>query len=493
MIPKVYEFFLDLAWRWLVDQREIEGINSQVKHMSKRAPNMSWELLASRLVIKRATVGRTQEYCDAVLDASVNVYAEARSIVNAGVAYPGYFRFAEVVMHNDADDAAEGSDGRTCAATVGFQARVINDVIPEAKAKAKSKAKQHRTVAAKGILACRRQLSLLHDIEGFQNTAGYALGLCHSGGGPEHIGAEDFWMPSLKHYSQAWGIRCSLSLVEERRMLSICVPFQTWPLLDVMEAFSKNAASDAQIYYVELFWGAGSFRRAYVIAIEALVELKSAKVGTRSTLYYSTICAYTFTDKYTNTNTYILSYTYTYASPGRSGIGMATATSQSVLSSQSSLISKRRTMPGTNQVMMIHWTVLAPTGPMRISSAQVAKVTKMLRTVTSTTTAAGTAAGTTCSATTTTSWTNRWTNSWNVPGLSVAILVTTVMPSSSRGMHNVNYWLLLCTRSEPHSQKVLMRQLLLLSLLFLLSYIITITIIIIIIIISITILIIILG
>ena len=77
MIPKVYEFFLDLAWRWLVDQREIEGINSQVKRMSRLAPGMSWELLASRLIIKRTTGGMSQEYRDAVLDACVNVYAEA--------------------------------------------------------------------------------------------------------------------------------------------------------------------------------------------------------------------------------------------------------------------------------------------------------------------------------------------------------------------------------------------------------------------------------
>lgn len=54
---RLHRFVEDLASMWLPDTQLVEGANSAVKSITTWAPSISWELLASRLVIKQSIGG----------------------------------------------------------------------------------------------------------------------------------------------------------------------------------------------------------------------------------------------------------------------------------------------------------------------------------------------------------------------------------------------------------------------------------------------------
>eukprot|EP00969_Alexandrium_andersonii_P164479 7269659-Alexandrium_andersonii.AAC.1 len=55
-------FVVILAQVWKLDAREVEGASGVVKRIGQIAPRISWDLMASRLTIKKAMPSVKQKY-----------------------------------------------------------------------------------------------------------------------------------------------------------------------------------------------------------------------------------------------------------------------------------------------------------------------------------------------------------------------------------------------------------------------------------------------
>ena len=65
------DFLEEVAMMGSVDTQEIEGLNNSIKRIGLLAPHMSWELLASRVIIKKRAVdfkgyARARWLCEAL-------------------------------------------------------------------------------------------------------------------------------------------------------------------------------------------------------------------------------------------------------------------------------------------------------------------------------------------------------------------------------------------------------------------------------------------
>ncbi len=59
----LWRFVWDLSKLWRLDTQDIEGMNNMLKHICKIAPHIAWELLASRLVIRKSigNIGQVEQ------------------------------------------------------------------------------------------------------------------------------------------------------------------------------------------------------------------------------------------------------------------------------------------------------------------------------------------------------------------------------------------------------------------------------------------------
>jgi hypothetical protein len=70
---------------WKTNSQEVEGGNSIVKHITQLAPNISWELLSSRITIKKSgctNLKYTKNDRDAFIARALELHTETKAFVN---------------------------------------------------------------------------------------------------------------------------------------------------------------------------------------------------------------------------------------------------------------------------------------------------------------------------------------------------------------------------------------------------------------------------
>ena len=233
--------------------------------MVRLAPGLSWALLSSRIVIKKNASMPSwipHEEVEALLEECIAIHKDIVAADSAGAIHPGYERY-----ENDAAVLDER--------TVPKKTRPGLDKVERC--------------AAKVFLAIKRGVAEF-GLE-FAPTATYALGITKGEGllhGVPVCARTDYWLLSLKHYSQIWVVK---SFIDDDNMssvdgegsrglgcLTIVLPFQIWPLSFVLEGMHRdvigdNSSGGAVIFVATLAWDCDSFRRASITDLQPLVEL----------------------------------------------------------------------------------------------------------------------------------------------------------------------------------------------------------------------------
>ena len=78
--PTVWEFVMALARMWRLDTQAVEGLNSTIKLLLKRAPHLAWPLLSARVTCRRHMVAHvdTDDALNALLDKCILHHGEAK-------------------------------------------------------------------------------------------------------------------------------------------------------------------------------------------------------------------------------------------------------------------------------------------------------------------------------------------------------------------------------------------------------------------------------
>ena len=51
--PTLFTLLMDVSLVWPLDTQELEGCNSVIKYVVELSPNISWQLLSSRITLKK--------------------------------------------------------------------------------------------------------------------------------------------------------------------------------------------------------------------------------------------------------------------------------------------------------------------------------------------------------------------------------------------------------------------------------------------------------
>ena len=244
MHSRLWNMLNQLANVWWTDTQEVEGANSIIKAIASAGPNTTWNLLSSRLLIKKNVGKMAKDEIDAVARACEGHHRAAMDFKTSE--FDSEMDATKYEHHHDAGDTAR-------------------------KRKKKTNKSRHDLCAAAMVLRMRPKFEAMR--EGMLLSQ-CALQIC--------VGSSsEVWMVSLTHYKQLWAVRL-LEFFDDANELgkvSLAMPFDIKPLLLVLaDKHSDCCDSDPcqlegmAINGLSLIWDNDSTNAASISNIECFIS-----------------------------------------------------------------------------------------------------------------------------------------------------------------------------------------------------------------------------
>ena len=276
MVPAyVFDMVRDLDCMWICHTQDIEGANNQVKTIGTISPAIKWELLSSRMTVKRmlgppcsVSVEERRAVCDRVIDACVGMHKETLDMARVG---KGRWEAVDVAASPDLyppPPPAESGVGRHIANV---------------------RRTRHDLCAARMLAKLKSVLGPDTKVHNLVNNVAFNLAFAECSG---DTGRSRSYIPSLSHRSVLWCVEASdiqsdiqsCDAADSHPNLGFVeaiLPLRPRPLLYVLadahhEAVQLGPDGDFHLRMLRLVWARGNLTSAYVTDADHLFCMTEA-------------------------------------------------------------------------------------------------------------------------------------------------------------------------------------------------------------------------